>query len=42
MSRNVRVAGLVLEEGENGEAHRFALFTSRSTAILNNPEKPWQ
>ena len=34
MSRNVRVAGSLHEEGENIGLHRFALFTACSTAFL--------
>lgn len=34
MSRNVRVAGSLHEEGENVGLHRFALFTACSTALL--------
>jgi hypothetical protein len=34
MSRNVRVAGSLHEEGENIALHRFALFTACSTAFL--------
>ena len=34
MSRNVRVAGSLHEEGENVGLHRFALFTACSTAFL--------
>lgn len=34
MSRNVRVAGSLAEEGENIGLHRFALFTACSTAFL--------
>ena len=34
MSRNVRVAGSLPEEGENVALHRFALFTACSTAFL--------
>jgi hypothetical protein len=34
MSRNVRVAGSLHEEGENSGLHRFALFTACSTAFL--------
>jgi heme a synthase len=34
MSRNVRVAGSLYEEGENIGLHRLALFTACSTAIL--------
>jgi hypothetical protein len=34
MSRNVRVAGSLHEEGENIRLHRFALFTACSTAFL--------
>jgi hypothetical protein len=34
MSRNVRVAGSLHEEGENLGLHRFALFTACSTAFL--------
>ena len=42
MSRNVRVAGSLHEEGENVELLRFALFTGCSTALLTFPEKTWQ
>ena len=34
MSRNVRVAGSLHEEGANRVVHRFALFTACSTAFL--------
>jgi hypothetical protein len=34
MSRNVRVAGSLHEEGETNGLHRFALFTACSTASL--------
>jgi hypothetical protein len=34
MSRNVRVAGSLHEEGDNVGLHRFALFTACSTAFL--------
>lgn len=34
MSRNVRVAGALHEEGENIGLHRFALFTACCTALL--------
>jgi hypothetical protein len=34
MSRNVRVAGSLHEEGETNGLHRFALFTACSAAFL--------
>jgi len=44
MSRNVRVAGSLHEEGENTGVHPVALFTACSTAFLNTPtwETEWQ
>jgi len=48
MSRNVRVAGLLHEEGESVESQRFVLFTACSTAfpihtfIMTIPKTTWQ
>jgi len=40
MSRNVRVAGSLHEEGVNLDLRRFALFTACSTAF--HREASWQ